>query len=192
MNKTILYLIACFFSLAPALLADPVAFGREHPEPRVIGRVLLMRHAIAPGLGDPEYFDVKIRKTQRNLSEEGREQARAAGSILREEGYREVEVFSSQWFRCQDTASLLGYDGFTELEFLNSFFSYPENRERQTEATLQWLSAHDFKTPIILVTHQVNISALTGIVPASGEILIMDFLDDQTFQLVDKITPLSR
>lgn len=137
------------------------------------GHVALLRHAIAPGGGDPREFRIGDCGTQRNLSEEGREQARRIGARLRENGIGSARVFSSQWCRCLETAQLLGLGPTSELPVLNSFFQRPERRERQTRALEEWLAGQALDGLLVLVTHQVNITALTGVFPASGELVVI-------------------
>ena len=135
--------------------------------------MVLLRHAIAPGFGDPENFQVEDCTTQRNLSEDGRQQARSIGNAFRQNGITQAQVFSSQWCRCLDTAELLNLDEVQSLPLLNSFFQNHQRREPQTEALRQWLLQQPVTTPLILVTHQVNITALTGVTPASGEMVVI-------------------
>ncbi len=133
----------------------------------------LLRHAIAPGTGDPPQFELGQCATQRNLSEEGRAQAVKIGDRFREQGITSAQVFSSQWCRCLETAKLLGLGPVEELAALNSFFQQYERRESQTRMLFEWIARHNLDRPIVLVTHQVNITALTGIYPASGELVIV-------------------
>jgi len=135
--------------------------------------VALLRHALAPGTGDPPEFQLGKCKTQRNLSDEGRDQARKIGDLFRENGINEAAIFSSQWCRCLETAKLLNLGSVEELVILNSFFQQYEHRDLQTRMLLEWLQDQDFELPIVLVTHQVNITALTGIYPDSGELVII-------------------
>ena len=133
----------------------------------------LIRHALAPGTGDPPDFNIRDCTTQRNLSERGRNQARNIGRRFLENGIHKAEVYSSQWCRCLETAALLGLGPVQELEILNSFFRRFENREKQTAALKSWIYDKEIRTPHILVTHQVNITALTDIFPGSGEMVIV-------------------
>lgn len=137
------------------------------------GNVVLLRHAIAPGTGDPSEFTIGNCGTQRNLSDEGRAQAARIGARLRENGIKTARIFSSQWCRCLETARLLGLGPVTELPILNSFFQRPERRTRETQALEEWLARQNLDGPIVLVTHQVNITALTGVYPASGELVFV-------------------
>jgi phosphohistidine phosphatase SixA len=135
--------------------------------------VALMRHATAPGTGDPDNFQLDDCSTQRNLSEEGREQAKRIGERFRGQGITEMAVYSSQWCRCLETAQLLELGEVTELPILNSFFSDRSTEETQTANVRGFINSYTGELPLMLVTHQVNITALTGIVPASGEIIVL-------------------
>jgi phosphohistidine phosphatase SixA len=137
------------------------------------GNFALLRHALAPGTGDPPEFQLGQCTTQRNLSDEGRDQARTIGGLFREYGIHEARVFSSQWCRCMETAKLLALGPVEELAVLNSFFQHYERREPQTRMLLEWLGKQNLDRPAVLVTHQVNITALTGIYPDSGELVIV-------------------
>ena len=98
------------------------------------GRILMIRHAHAPGSGDPDHFTIGDCRTQRNLNDEGRRQARRIGAWFREQGIDSVRLFSSQWCRCLETARLLGFGEPEELKALNSFFQRPRDREPNLKA----------------------------------------------------------
>ncbi|MGB7433642.1 MAG: histidine phosphatase family protein [Ahrensia sp.] len=133
--------------------------------------VAMMRHALAPGGGDPAGFEIGNCATQRNLSDEGRDQARAIGATFRENGIEQAEVLTSQWCRCAETARLLAIGDAVEFEPLNSFFQNRSQSLPQTQALRDFLQQRPAARPLVLVTHQVNITALTGIFPRSGEIV---------------------
>ena len=135
--------------------------------------LVLIRHALAPGYSDPDYFDVKDCKTQRNLNEEGRYQSKKIGDLFRSNGIGAAAVYSSQWCRCLDTARLLDLGEVLELPSLNSFFQHLEKEQSQTEQMMRWIQNAPLDTPTVLVSHQVNITALTGYSPASGEIVFL-------------------
>lgn len=137
------------------------------------GHAALMRHATAPGFGDPAGFRLDDCSSQRNLSAAGREEARQAGARFRSRGIAVTGVYSSAWCRCQETARLLDLGPVVPLAPLNSFFEARERAEAQTAALRAWLAAQPATDTLVLVTHQVNITALTGIVPASGEIVVV-------------------
>ena len=134
----------------------------------------MMRHALAPGTGDPASFDVNDCATQRNLNDVGRDQAARTGDAFRANGITTAKVMTSAWCRCQETARLLDIGEPAVLGALNSFFQNRGQRDPQTQALKQWLGAFTGASPLVLVTHQVNISALTGQFASSGEIVVVD------------------
>lgn len=135
------------------------------------GAIAIMRHALAPGTGDPTDFAIGKCETQRNLNERGRAQARAVGAAMRRQGINFDVVLSSQWCRTLETAELLGLGPVTEAPQLNSFFTDFSIREPQTKELRKLIAKT--KGRMILVTHQVNIAALTGESARSGEVLII-------------------
>lgn len=137
------------------------------------GHIALLRHALAPGIGDPPAFQLDDCTTQRNLSDGGRAQAKQIGDRFRENGIAAAEVYSSQWCRCLDTAALLGLGTVKPLEAINSFFQDFERREGQTASLEKWIRSRTLKEPIVLITHQVNITALTGSFADSGELIVV-------------------
>lgn len=149
--------------------------------------VLLIRHALAPGTGDPSNFQVDDCATQRNLSDEGRAQARRIGALIGKSVSRDVKIFSSQWCRCLETARLLDLGSVREQPFLNSFYQRSQNRDAQTADLRAWIKNAD-PTPLhILVTHQVNITALTGVYPRSGEIIAVRSTKPGDIEVVGRI-----
>lgn len=149
--------------------------------------VALMRHALAPGIGDPENFRLDDCSTQRNLSQTGRDQAVKIGARLKEAGIDSADVFTSQWCRCRETAELLGFGPPAPLSALNSFFRDFERKEEQTKALSSWLGSQPLERPLILVTHQVNITAFSGIFPDSGEIVLISRSGDGRFEVAGSI-----
>ena len=143
-----------------------------------------MRHAIAPGVGDPANFDLQDCSTQRNLDDTGRAQARAIGQAFRDRGLSFDKVLTSQWCRARDTATLLDLGPVIDAPALNSFFEDRSGRDRQTAATHDLLAST--KGRLILVTHQVNITALTGHTAGSGEVLVIRPSGD-SFQVLGTI-----
>ena len=153
--------------------------------------LVLIRHALAPGYGDPDYFDVKDCKTQRNLHDEGRYQSKKIGDLFRSNGISRATVYSSQWCRCLDTARLLDLGEVSELPSLNSFYEQFEREKSQTEQTMRWIQDALLDTPTVLVSHQVNISALTGYTPASGEIVFLRRSKDGSISVIGSIQTLN-
>lgn len=152
--------------MASAAAAEPVARLKEP------GVVALMRHALAPGTGDPAGFDPDDCSTQRTLDARGRDQARRTGAALRAAGVTFDAVWTSQWCRSRDTANLMEMGGVQEKPPLNSFFAGRGDRTAQTEATLDLIADMPADARLLLVTHQVNVTALTGLGVASGEIIV--------------------
>lgn len=165
----LLAVLACGISPRPALADEESLWAAL----RSGGHLIIMRHALAPGTGDPQDFVLDDCSTQRNLSEEGRDQARRIGARFREKGIATARVFSSQWCRCLETAALLGLGPVEPLPALNSFFRARERAEPQTRALKDWIAEQPLDAPLLLVTHQVNITALTDVFPASGEMLVL-------------------
>lgn len=152
--------------------------------------VALMRHAVAPGTGDPAGLRLGDCATQRNLSAEGRAQARATGARLRAGGVTSARVYSSQWCRCLETARLLGLGEVTELPALNSFFRDRARGPQQTAELRTFLRDRPQGPPVILVTHQVNITAFTDGFVRSGEIVLVALPLGQEPEVLGRIAPL--
>jgi broad specificity phosphatase PhoE len=161
------------------LLAGP-ASGDDAVLARLLepGTVLLLRHALAPGTGDPPGFQLDDCSTQRNLSEAGREQARALGERLRTAGIREARVYSSRWCRCLETAELLALGPVQPEPALDSFFQRRAEGPDRTAAARDRLRGLPPGPPVVMVTHQVNISALTGEFTPSGAGVIIRIAPD--------------
>lgn len=161
------------------LAASALAAGGVRAQPsdfwarlREGGNVVLMRHArTEPGVGDPPDFRLGECATQRNLSAEGREQARRIGEAFQREAIRLDEVRSSAWCRCVDSAQL-AFGRQVVWPPINSFFGSAPAREAQTREVLAAARALRAPTNWMLVTHQVNITALTGEYLAMGEVFV--------------------
>lgn len=167
---------------APAASADALDASRS------TGAVLLMRHATAPGTGDPTGMRLGECSTQRNLSDAGRQEARDIGARLRAAGITFDHVLASEWCRTTDTATLMDVGPVTAFPPANSFFGNREDADRQTAEVLAHLETLSPKDRVLIVTHQVNITALTGIVPQSGEIIVTR-RDGGNLTVVDRMPP---
>ena len=138
--------------------------------------VLLMRHADAPGYGDPAGYVLGQCATQRNLGDAGKKQAQTIGAWLSQQGIASAQVFSSPWCRCLDTAQLLNKGAVKTEASLGSFFDNMALERKQTkalEAFIQLELAKPAKGPLILVTHHVNIQAYTGKVVGVGDMVLV-------------------
>ncbi|MEY3938089.1 MAG: hypothetical protein RL659_930 [Pseudomonadota bacterium] len=138
--------------------------------------VLLMRHAVAPGIGDPAGYKLQDCKSQRNLDATGRAQAQKTGQWLKDQGVGNALVFSSAWCRCKETAENLAF-GTPALEAsLNSFFD-DMRQGPQSNANLQKFIANQLKAKgdkaLVLVTHQVNMTEFTGATVGSGDMVLV-------------------
>jgi phosphohistidine phosphatase SixA len=155
------------------------------------GHVALMRHADAPGTGDPTGFRIGDCASQRNLGERGRGQARALGAEFRRRGVAVSQVLTSQWCRARETAELMALGPLVEEPAaLNSFFGRSGEREAATAALRQRLAALPAEAAtVVMVTHQVNITALTGVFPRSGEIVVLRRSTDGAMTTLGRLTP---
>ena len=148
------------------------------------GKLILIRHAYAPGGGDPNNFDINNCNTQRNLSDAGREQANKIGSFFKSNNILIDKVFSSEWCRCKETA-LIAFNDFQNKSFLNSFFSskFAQNKDPQMKSLKEFINNWDGKNNIIFVTHYVVISEILNYASSSGEIVITD----KSLKVIDTI-----
>jgi phosphohistidine phosphatase SixA len=182
--KAVFFALALAISLqaAPAIAVDALQNGN----------IILFRHANAPGVGDPPNFQLNDCATQRNLDEVGRLQAKRIGDYLRAQNVKVDRVITSQWCRCKDTAS----NAFPELTgasiqadaVFNSFFNERKEEPQQTAAAKNLLLAWRGAGYLVVVTHQVNITALTNIFPQSGEGIVLR-RDGKQLKVVGRINP---
>lgn len=154
------------------------------------GYVLLMRHAATePGTGDPPQFKAGDCKTQRNLSASGREQAAKTGQRFKDAGITFSKVLSSRWCRCLDTANI-AFGSATPEPALDSFFGdRSAQSEKQTAAARARIQSFRGPGNMVMVTHQVNITALTGEYPGEGEIFVVRTTAQGSLQLTGRIAP---
>ena len=166
----------------------PTAAGQLNPPIPTNGHVIMIRHALAPGSGDPANFRIGDCSTQRNLDDRGRDQARRIGRWLRAHGVDSARVFSSQWCRCRETAELLDLGAVAELPALNSFFERPQDRAPNLAALRSFLANQPTDGElIILVTHFVTIAAIAGESVPSGEGVILRLAGGGTFDVVGRL-----
>ena len=171
--KFLKIILILFISLTTLVKADSKKNIIENL--KVGGKLIFIRHAYAPGGGDPENFNIHDCSTQRNLSESGRIQSRKIGNFFTENKIKIEKVYSSEWCRCKETASL-AFENFKTKSFLNSFFSskFVHNKNEQIRDFQKFLSDWDKKTNIVFVTHYVVISEIFDYPSSSGEIVISD------------------
>jgi len=139
------------------------------------GKVLFMRHALAPGNGDPNHFDLSDCETQRNLSAEGIAQAKEIGAKLNKRGLVFSKVFSSEWCRCQQTAVKLNLGQVIPFRGLNSFYEAHFSEDDLLPLLYEKLwNVESSGDPVLMVTHFVTIQAVTGLSVSSGGVVLYD------------------
>lgn len=175
---------------APPAAADAeAALWAALRGPAADGVVLLMRHALAPGGGDPPGMRLGDCSTQRNLSDEGRAQARRWGQRLRAQQVPVQALWHSQWCRTRDTAELAFPGQGLPVPLFNSFFGQPGQEADFVAQARPRLAAWRGPGVLLVVTHQVNITALTGVFPASGELLALRFDGHGPPRLIGRLAP---
>jgi phosphohistidine phosphatase SixA len=183
----LLFLLALFIPSA-ALVSDAGAADELVDRLGSGGHVLMIRHAYAPGAGDPADFTIGDCATQRNLNDQGRDQARHIGDWLAKRGITSARVYSSQWCRCLQTAELIGLGPVVELPALNSFFERPQDREPNLAALRSFLAAQPADGDlIVLVTHYVTVSGIAGMGVGSGEGVVLELDGSGAYQVVGRI-----
>ena len=148
------------------------------------GNLIFIRHAYAPGSGDPKNFNLNDCSTQRNLNDSGREQSKNIGNFFSKHNIKIYKVYSSEWCRCKETA-FIAFERFETKKFLNSFYSpqFEKNRKKQVKKFQEFINNWNKKDNLIFVTHYVFISEILNYAPSSGEIIITD----KNFNIVDTL-----
>ena len=139
------------------------------------GNIIFIRHAYAPGGGDPENFDINDCSTQRNLNDNGRNQSKKIGNLFKRNEVPVDKVISSEWCRCKETASI-AFNEFKTKNFLNSFYSpkFAKNKKKQIKNLKNYINNWNGNKNLVLVTHYVVISEALDYASRSGEIVISD------------------
>ncbi len=180
--KILNYLIITFICINSSVKAD----SKQNiiNELKKGGKLIFIRHAYAPGSGDPDNFDINDCTTQRNLSESGRNQAKKIGNFFERNKILIGKVYSSEWCRCRETASI-AFKKYETKNFLNSFFSakFVENKKKQIINFQKFISSWDKDRNLVFVTHYVVISEILNYAPSSGEIVI----SDKTLKVIDTL-----
>ena len=138
----------------------------------ISANVIFMRHALAPGFGDPYNFIKEDCSTQRNLNNIGRLQARFIGSYLKASKIKFSEILTSEWCRCIDTTKELNLGKWETFSGLNSFFQGHEKKDQVMNKLQKKLDSLDNSDLVLFITHQVNITEQTGVMPKSGEMVL--------------------
>ena len=148
------------------------------------GKLIFIRHAYAPGSGDPNNFNLNDCSTQRNLNDEGRKQAEYIGEFFRKKKIKIDKVLSSEWCRCKETAKI-AFKNFSTNSFLNSFYSskFTKNKDEQINSLNDYIIKFKSDKNLILVTHYILISEVLNYSPSSGEIVV----SDKNFNMIGSI-----
>ena len=147
-------------------------------------KLIFIRHAYAPGSGDPNNFNLNACSTQRNLNKDGRKQAKHIGEFFIKNEIQIEKVLSSEWCRCKETAKI-AFNKFSTNNFLNSFYSskYAKNKDKQIEALNDYIKKFQSDKNLILITHYVLISEVLNYASSSGEIVV----SDKNFNIIGSI-----
>ena len=139
------------------------------------GKLIFIRHALAPGGGDPDNFNLNDCSTQRNLDKSGISQAKIIGQFFKKNNIKIDQVFSSEWCRTKETA-LNAFEDYKTFSALNSFFSskFAKNRDEQMKDLRNFVDKWDSKKNIVFVTHYVVILEALNTTVSSGEIIVAD------------------
>ena len=138
-------------------------------------KLVFIRHALAPGGGDPDNFDIKVCSTQRNLNQTGIDQAKLIGLFFRDNQISIDSVLSSEWCRCKDTAKN-AFENYKTFNALNSFFSskFEKNKDKQMIDLKFFVKSWNSKKNIVFVTHYVVILETLNKTVSSSEIVVAD------------------
>ena len=178
-------LSVCIFPMPCNVLADQIEITDRL---KAGGHILMIRHALAPGNGDPPNFKIGDCSTQRNLNETGRTQARNIGDWLRANGVSSARVYSRQWCRCLETAKLMELGPVQELPALNSFYERIQDREPNLSDLNDFISRQPADGELIVfVTHFVTISAVAGESVSSGEGVLVELDRDAGYKVVGNL-----
>jgi phosphohistidine phosphatase SixA len=171
--KILKYLVLIFICIISSVKAD-LKIGIIS-ELQKGGKLIFIRHAYAPGGGDPENFKINDCSTQRNLNNDGKLQSQKIGSFFKKNKISSIKVYSSEWCRCKETA-LIAFKRFETKNFLNSFYSeqFAKNKKKQIIDFHKFLNKWDENENLVFLTHYVVISELLNYAPSSGEIVISD------------------
>lgn len=188
-------IFAVIFSLtAQSSLANELAIWDRLQGTTPKGYVLLLRHSLAPGVGDPENFKLNDCSTQRNLSDIGRQDARDIGEWLARRQIKIARVESSRWCRAKETAELLKLGKVRLNRNLDSLFQETDlaNHPQTLRVRKQIVDYRNKNGLLIMVGHFVNIGALTNVGVASGEGVLVRADSKGVIRVVGATPKLSR
>lgn len=182
--RYLLLVVFIFSGVAQSAFASTQSDSIMDKLSEIDANVLLMRHAIAPGFGDPDNFVINQCATQRNLDAVGRNQAVSLGQRLKQLGIEIDKVYSSYWCRCLETAKLLKLGVVEGFAGLNSFFEGHADRDQTLKLLQKKFADLDQSSLTLMVTHQVVIQAVTGMSISSGSIVAYNSLTGEAVRIV--------
>ena len=176
-----LKLFIIFICLSPSVKAD----SKQNiiNELKNEGKLIFIRHAYAPGSGDPSNFDISDCASQRNLSNLGKIQSKKIGLFFSKNNILIGKVYSSEWCRCKETATI-AFNNYEVKKSLNSFFGkkFTKNKDSQVANLKKFIKNWDGKKNLVLITHYVVISEILNYGASSGEIVI----SSKDLKVIDK------
>jgi phosphohistidine phosphatase SixA len=179
----LVFCLICCLVMTPALATEAGwALLREG------GKVVLLRHAAAPGTGDPANFDITKCASQRNLSDRGRQQAEKIGALVAARAGDPERVLTSRFCRARDTARIAFEN--SEIEEFEPLDQLPADEAIANAANArvtEEVSGFSGSGNMVLVTHLENIRALTGVSPREGEAVIVAPSDDEGLRVLARI-----
>ena len=177
--KLLILFLLIFFSTIKLSAADSIVDQLNQG-----GKIVMIRHAYAPGSGDPDQFLIEDCSTQRNLNKEGIKQSKLIGNLFKKNEIPIGIVLSSEWCRCKDTA-FYAFKNFKTNSFLNSFYDsrFHDNKERQIIELKKYIKKWNGKKNLILITHYVVINEILNVSLSSGEIIV----SDNKFNVIGKL-----
>ena len=183
MKKIIFMILFSFFLITDAYSKENF-ISLDKLKKNSVNKVIFIRHALAPGNGDPPNFKVNDCSTQRNLDQAGIVQSKMIGNALKKIGFKFSKIYSSFWCRCKDTVLNMEVGKFKTHAGLNSFF------EKHADRKLTLIKLHNLVNsfdklggPYLLVTHYVNIMAFTGLSTSSGGMVAFDLNSQESIHI---------
>ena len=177
--KLLILFLLIIFSSSNLLASDTIVNQLKEG-----GKIVMIRHAHAPGSGDPENFLIEDCSTQRNLSKQGIKQSKIIGSFFKKNKIPVDIVLSSEWCRCKDTA-FYAFKNFKTNSFLNSFYDtkFQNNKDKQLLELKNYIKKWQGNKNLILITHHVVINEILKVSSNSGEMII----SDNEFNVIGKV-----
>jgi len=170
-----------FFGILILILISLTVLKQAHSDEKIInslkegGKIVFIRHAYAPGNGDPQNFDILKCSTQRNLNYDGISQSNAIKIFFNKNKIQIDKVLSSEWCRCKDTAEI-AFKNYDTFKSLNSFYDprFEKNKNKQIRDLKDFINSWKSEKNLVLVTHFVVILEMLDIGVSSGEIAVSD------------------